>query len=404
MTASMLQLDSNTAVKNARKSLFREMIETEKTNPARLQETENKSMIYGEAEMKYTVSVIGEPGENGYPVYIALHGGGGTAKEFNDSQWNHMQIYYRDSVECGIYIATRGVRDTWNTHFNDESYPLYERLLANLSVYENIDTNRVYLMGYSAGGDGVYQISPRLADRFAAVNMSAGHPNGVNLTNLYNTPISLQCGENDISFSRHQETARSANRLDELAGKYRSADAPEGYIHTVFLHVGKGHGVRDNQAQRVPQAIIRNPGEWLQGAEAVAEETNTNAVDFVNRFTRNPLPERVIWDLSVRSPESASETFYWLRADESIREGIVIVNYDKASNTFRVEKNTAKGDVRIMLNDEMVDLFSPVTGVFDGGTTSCTVTPDIEYMKKTISEKWDRNMIFAAEIPLPKND
>jgi hypothetical protein len=112
----------------------------------------------------------------------------------------------------------------------------------------------------------------------------------------------------------------------------------------------------------------------------------------------------VIWDLSVRSPESASETFYWLRADESIREGVVIVNYDKASNTFRVEKNTAKGDVRIMLNDEMVDLFSPVTVVFDGGTTSCTVTPDIEYMKKTISEKWDKNMIFAAEIPLPKND
>jgi dienelactone hydrolase len=380
------------------------MIETEKTNPARLQETENKSMIYGEAEMKYTVSVIGEPGENGYPVYIALHGGGGTAKEFNDSQWNHMQIYYRDSVECGIYIATRGVRDTWNTHFNDESYPLYERLLANLSVYENIDTNRVYLMGYSAGGDGVYQISPRLADRFAAVNMSAGHPNGVNLTNLYNTPISLQCGENDISFSRHQETARSANRLAELAEKYKSADAPEGYIHTVFLHVGKGHGVRDNQAQRVPQAIIRNLDEWLQGAEPVAEETNTNAVDFVNRFTRNPLPERVIWDLSVRSPESASETFYWLRADESIREGVVIVNYDKASNTFRVEKNTAKGDVRIMLNDEMVDLFSHVTVVSDSGTTSCTVTPDIGYMKKTISEKWDKNMIFAAEIPLPKND
>ena len=404
MTASILHLDSNTAVKNARESLFNEMIEAAKADPARLQETENKAIIYGEAEMKYTVSVIGEPGENGYPVYIALHGGGGTAKEFNDGQWNHMQIYYRDSVECGIYIAARGVRDTWNTHFNDESYPLYERLLSNLSIYENIDTNRVYLMGYSAGGDGVYQISPRLADRFAAVNMSAGHPNGVNMTNLYNTPISLQCGENDISFSRHQETARSAIRLAELAETYRTADAPEGYIHTVFLHVGKGHGVRDNQAQRVPQAIIHNPKEWLEGAEAVAEETNTNAVDFVNQFTRNPLPERVIWDLSVRSPESAPETFYWLRADADIREGVVIVNYDKESNTFRVEKNTVKGNVRIMLNDEMADLFSPVTVVSDGRPTSCTVTPSMDYMKKTISEKWDKNMIFAAEIPLPKND
>ncbi len=27
-------------------------------------------MTYGDAEMKYTVSVIGEPEENGYPVYM----------------------------------------------------------------------------------------------------------------------------------------------------------------------------------------------------------------------------------------------------------------------------------------------------------------------------------------------
>lgn len=79
-------------------------------------------MTYGDAEMKYTVSVIGEPEENGYPVYIALHGGGGAPRELNDSQWEHMQIYYRDSVKCGICVAPRGVRDTWNTHFNDESY------------------------------------------------------------------------------------------------------------------------------------------------------------------------------------------------------------------------------------------------------------------------------------------
>ena len=224
------------------------------------------------------------------------------------------------------------------------------------------------------------------------------------MTNLYNTPISLQCGENDISFSRHQETARSAGRLDELAEKYHTADAPEGFIHTVFLHIGKGHGIRDNDAQRTPQTIIGNPGEWLQGAEPIAEETNTNAVDFVNRFTRNPLPERIIWDLSVRSPETGTETFYWLRADENIREGVVIANYDKTSNTFRVEKNTAKGGVSIMVNDKMADLFSPITVIFNGEATSCTVTPTLDYMKKTISEKWDKNMIFAAEIPLPPNE
>jgi hypothetical protein len=104
---------------------------------------------------------------------------------------------------------------------------------------------------------------------------------------------------------------------------------------------------------------------------------------------------------ATRSP--GCETFYWLRADQSIREGIVAVNYNRDTNTFHVEKNTANGKVCIMLNDEMADLFSPVTIVSDSELTSCTAVPELDYMRKTICEKWDKNMIFAAEIPLPAN-
>ena len=45
----------------------------------------------------------------------------------NDQQWTQMQAYYKHSVQSGVYIAPRGVRDTWNTHFNDESYACYDR-------------------------------------------------------------------------------------------------------------------------------------------------------------------------------------------------------------------------------------------------------------------------------------
>lgn len=96
-------------------------------------------------------------------------------------------------------------------------------------------------------------------------------------------------------------------------------------------------------------------------------------------------------------------TTYWLRAPKEVRSGVVIVSYDRDTNTFHVEKNTAEGDVSIMVNDEMADLFSPITVTYEGESASCTVTPTLGYMKKTISEKWDRNMVFAAEIPLPSN-
>ena len=60
-----------------------------------------------------------------------------------------------------------GISDTWDLHFQEDSYPLYDRLIQNMIYTCNADPNRVYLLGFSAGGDGVYQILPRMADRFA---------------------------------------------------------------------------------------------------------------------------------------------------------------------------------------------------------------------------------------------
>ena len=44
-----------------------------------------------------------------------------------------------------------------------------------------VDPNKVFLTGYSAGGDGVYHMAPILADWFAAAAMMAGHPNHTQL-------------------------------------------------------------------------------------------------------------------------------------------------------------------------------------------------------------------------------
>ncbi len=400
--AEPLVLDSNEALKAARTSLYEEMCAEAKRDADRAAEVEAKSMTYGEATMRYSLATVGEDSGDGYPVYIALHGGGEAEKELNDSQWVQMQVYYYFSVKNGIYIATRGVRDTWNTHFNPESYPLYERLLENLSIFYPIDTNRVYLMGYSAGGDGVYQISPRLADRFAAVNMSAGHPNGVNLANLYNTPIALQCGEKDTAYDRNLETAKYDAVLNELADRYGRDGQPEGYTHRTFLHLGKGHAVVDNDKNRVEQTVISDLEGWLETGRSETEKANTNAVDFVTAYTRDPIPERIVWDLSVRTEESDVETFYWLRAPRDVTEGVVVASYDKETNTIHIEQNTANGPVYAMVNDDMLDIFSDINvTTADGGSETVTVTPSEEYIRKTIEERWDENMIFVGELALP---
>ncbi len=200
-------------------------MEAELSDDQLLEETEEWAMNFGEATMRYTVQVIGEMPEGGYPLYIAMHGGGAGDPEDNDEQWQQMQEYYIDELECGVYVAVRGVRDTWDTHFNPESYPLYDRLIRYMILTQDVDPNRVYLEGFSAGGDGVYDIANRMPDRFAAANMSSGHPNGISMLNLYNLPMQLQAGEFDEAYDRHRVTAEYGLKLDDLEKQYG------GYIH-----------------------------------------------------------------------------------------------------------------------------------------------------------------------------
>jgi poly(3-hydroxybutyrate) depolymerase len=168
-------------------------------------------------EMKISYFVIGEkPIDKGYPLYICLHGGGGTHPSVNEGQWKHMQEYYRDSVSVGVYIAARGITDTWNVHFVDRSYELYDKLITYMILCWDVDPNRVYLLGYSAGGDGVYHIAPKMADRWAGANMSAGHPNGVSLVNLYHVPFVIQVGECDSAYNRNKVGAEYGLKLREL--------------------------------------------------------------------------------------------------------------------------------------------------------------------------------------------
>ena len=143
------------------------------------EETENKAMTFGDATMRYTVEVFGEMPEGGYPLYIAMHGGGsGDTPDLNDSQWEDMQSYYTGGLDCGVYVAVRGVRDTWDTHFNPESYPLYDRLIEYMILTENVNPNRVYLTGFSAGGDGIAQGTA--GNRYGQQGRRSGKNEGAN--------------------------------------------------------------------------------------------------------------------------------------------------------------------------------------------------------------------------------
>ena len=385
-------LISNEAIVEARAKIWEDYLAEIRADETRKAEVENLVMEYGEVSMKYGLQEKGTADENGYPLYIALHGGGSSdTPDINDSQWSQMAMYYNKKVKNGIYVNPRGVRDTWDTHGNPESYPLYDRLIENMIAFYNVDPNRVYLLGFSAGGDGVYMITPRMTDRFAAANMSAGHPNGVNFTNLYNMPIQLQVGMLDTAYNRHTATAEYDAVLHNLAQTYGG-----GYDHSTLIHVQYAHNFYDNKSLK--QEVIADPAAWLATGDTTSVEVNPCAIDYLDQYTREALSERVIWDLTTRAELREVDSFYWLSAGKEVNEGVVVASYNKKENSITIEENTANGPITVLISNDMLDVFAPITVHTPSETYEVTVTPDYELLKSTTYERGDKNYQFVASI------
>lgn len=354
------------------------------------EETENKAMTFGDATMRYTVETFGEMPDGGYPLYIALHGGGsGDTPDLNDSQWEDMQSYYTGGLDCGVYVAVRGVRDTWDTHFNPESYPLYDRLIEYMILTENVNPNRVYLTGFSAGGDGVYAIGARMADRFAAANMSSGHPNSISMVNYYHLPIQLQAGESDTAYDRHLVTAEYGVLLDELQSEYE-----DGYEHRTLIHKDRGHNYEDYD--REPVEVYSDIYGYLSGEGSGTEMVDSYAPDWLDQFTRDPLPAAVRWDLGTRAELRDTDAFYYLSADEDA-QGIIQVYQE--GNYVLLAPEDFGGNFRILFNEDMIDFSEPVHFELPNlGELDVMLVPEDYWLSYTTFDRGDPYFQFEAAV------
>lgn len=77
----------------------------------RAEEMKARQLKDGELTMPFYYSVTGDKPKDGRSLYISLHGGGGTTKQVNDSQWNNQKKLYR--ISEGVYLAPRAPNDAW---------------------------------------------------------------------------------------------------------------------------------------------------------------------------------------------------------------------------------------------------------------------------------------------------
>ncbi len=323
-------------------------------------EFHGKCMVVGESKLPFDYKVFGEKPTAGHSLYIAMHGGGGAPAEVNDQQYERHQTLYQ--LDEGIYLCPRAPSNTWNMWHTPNVDLLFERLITAFIVHEGINPNRVYLTGYSAGGDGVYQLAPRLADHWAATAMMAGHPNDAKPFNLRNLPFTLHMGANDEAYNRNKVAAEWKDWLMKL----REQD-PDGYEHWVKIHAGKGH--------------------WMELQDAAA-------IPWMAKFTRNPLPTKVVW----RQQPNLRERFYWLAVHKSDAkpDATIVATYEGQC------VNLAECDppqVTLRLDDRMLDLDQPIkvtagrSILFEG-----MVPRTMGTLQATILESGDPQLVFAGRL------
>jgi predicted esterase len=312
------------------------------------------------ARMPIWWATYGDKPKGGRSLFISMHGGGGAPKQVNDQQWDNQKRLYKPAE--GVYVAPRAPGDTWDLWHQGHVDPLFARLIRDMVLLQDVNPDRVYIMGYSAGGDGVYQLAPRMADRFAAAAMMAGHPNETKPDGLRNLPFTLHMGGNDGAFKRNEIGRQWGTMLDAL-----SKQDPGGYPHEVVIHEGKGH--------------------WMDREDAVA-------VPWMAKHVRNLRPERIVW----LQDDVTEPRFYWLR--NPAPKGGQRVVATRAGQAITIEEATGGIDeLGILLDDEIVDLDKPVRVTMNGATLFEGVVPrTTATLKTTIEERGDPRAGFPAEV------
>lgn len=314
----------------------------------------------------YTLKTVGTRPPSGWPLFIAMHGGGGAPKEVNDSQWKIMQIYYKDHPEVGgyLYLALRAPNDTWNGFYDDYVYPLVTNLIRQFLLFGDVDANKVFLMGYSHGGYGAFAIGPKVPDRFAAIHASAAAPTDgeTSAKTLRNTPFSVMVGERDTMYGRYERDQKFAELIKELKGARNDI-----YPVTVDFKAGFGHGGLPDR-DKIPDLYVH---------------------------VRNPVPRELTWEQT----DAVIRDFYWLHCEAPGKKQEINASCLNNRVTFKTTPNVT--DLTVLLDSRLIDFSRPVSFEVNGKTREQQIQPSLRVLCDTLLQRGDPNLAFTAQWKVP---
>lgn len=328
-----------------------------------LKEDFDKNQVRYEAyQSAYVVKKVGQKPAQGWPLFIAMHGGGNAPKELNDSQWRQMQRYYRDQEGMGgyLYLALRAPNDTWNGFYDTYVPPLIVNLIRQFTLFGEVDPDKVFIMGYSHGGYGAFYIGPKIPDRFAAIHSSAAAPTdgAISAKTLRNTRFTFMVGDQDNAYGRRERCEKFAAEIDKL-----KQENPGEYPVEFELKKGFGHG-------------------GLPDRDKIKDMIS---------FGRNPVPRRVTWE----PKDNVLKDFFWLSiakpengqsVDATVRDNAVQVTTKKVQ------------ELSLHLDSRLIDFQKPLRLTCDGKERTTEVHPQFLTLCRSLSERGDPMLAWTCEV------
>ncbi len=291
---------------------------------------EGNKVVSGKHTSPYTVKNVGARPEGGWPLFIAMHGGGGAPARVNDSQWRIMQRYYKDHPEVGgyKYLALRAPNNTWNGFYDDYVYPLIIRLVQNFTLFGDVNPDKVFIMGYSHGGYGAFAIGPKIPDRFAAIHSSAAAPTDgqSSAKTLRNTVFTYMIGERDTAYGRIKRCRAFNEKIKALKG-----DRKDIYPVVMEYKAGFGHGGlpdRDKIKSMYPNV-------------------------------RNLSPKHLTWEMT----DSVVTSFFWLSVPKAKRKQEIEAKIDGQTITVKAE---SIDELSLNLDSRLIDFSKDIKVKWNG--------------------------------------
>jgi hypothetical protein len=328
---------------------------------------DKKQVTFEKHLSPYTVKHVGKKPKTGWPLFIAMHGGGNAPKSLNDSQWAHMQIYYKDqaSTEGYIYVALRAPNDMWNGFYDQYCCPLITNLIRQFVLFSDVDVDRVHIMGYSHGGYGAFYLGPKMPDRFASIHASAAAPTDgtISAKSLRNTRFTFMIGEKDTAYGRRERCEKFAAEIEKLR-----KENPGDYPVAMEFKKGFGHG-------------------GLPDRDKIKD-----MVDHV----RNSMPKHLTWEPT----DTQLKDFFWLSVEKPSKGQSLDVKVVGNKVAIRAEK---VGPMTLWLDGRLVDVQQSIELSVNGKASLQTLTPTLAALCESILRRGDVRLAASGRLDMKEH-